>query len=278
MDRDALKSRVAPLELYKCTPRSNCGECGEKTCLAFSTLVVTGREKIGACPHLDEEQVKPLRDRLEAQLRAGVGVSREGFEKTMEFLSAEIGKCDFRVKARSLGARVKEEPGGIGLQLPYFNEDILVTKSDIETLSGAAPSAWEKILIFNYVISGGTEPSGMWVGMESLPNSVSKIKSLRAHCEEPLARLYGGRIDALSKAVLPWGRKVGLNEQGVDFAAEFSVFPKLAIRLLFWDEVKDEGYACRVKFLFDSRVLQVLDLESLLFACEQITDRLTGKV
>ncbi len=36
------------------------------------------------------------------------------------------------------------------------------------------------------------------------------------------------------------------------------------------------SYASRVKFLFDSRVLQVLDLESLPFACEQITDRLSA--
>ena len=278
MDRDVLKTRVAPLELYKCTPRTNCGECGSKTCLAFATLVVTGQEKITACAYLDEEKVKPLRDRLEEQLAAGVGVSREGFEKTMEFLSGEIKKCDFRVQAETIGAEVKEGQGGIDLILPYFNEVVLVTKSDIENLSGGALSSWEKILIFNYVIAGGTEPSTIWVGMESLPNSVSKIKSLKAHCEEPLARLYGGRIDSFSKAVLPRGREICLKDQGVDFAAEFAVFPKLAIRLLFWDEVRDEGYACRVKFLFDSRVLQVLDLESLLFACEQITDRLSGKV
>lgn len=277
MDRDQLKSRVAPLELYKCTPRTNCGECGNTTCFAFATLVVTGREQISACPYLDEEKVKPLRDRLEKQLGSGVGVSREGFEKTMEFLSAEIAKCNFRVKAQSLGAKVEESAGGTGLAVPYFNEVLLVTRSDIENLSGGDLSAWEKILIFNYVIGGGTEPSGIWVGMESLPNSVSKIKSLNAHCEEPLARLFTGRIDSFSKAVVPWGREVHLDIQGVDFAAEFAVFPKLVIRVLFWDELKEEGYACRVKFLFDSRVLQVLDIESLLFACEQITDRLTGK-
>ncbi len=278
MDRDALKNRVAPLELYKFTPRTNCGECGQKSCLAFATLVVTGREEISACPFLDLEKAKPLLERLETQQASGVGVSREGFEKTMGFLSAEIEKCDFALKAKSIGAEVKVGEGGVGLILPYFHEVVLVSKSDMENLSGGVLSAWEKILIFNYVLGGGTDPSGMWVGMESLPNSVSKIKSLKAHCEEVLSRFFSGRIEAFSKAVHPWGRKIPLDDQGVDFAAEFAVFPKLSIRLLFWDEVKDEGYECRVKFLFDKRVLEVLDLESLLFACEQITDRLTGKV
>ena len=275
MDRDALKSRVAPLELYKFTLRTNCGECGQKSCLAFATLAVTGRGEIDACPHLDPEKVKPLRERLLAQLGSGIGVSREGFEKTMEYLSGEIEKCDFLARAESIGAEVREARGGIGLVLRYLNQTLLVTKSDMENLSGGPLSAWEKILAFNYVIAGGAAPSGVWVGMESLPNSVSKIKSLKAHCEEVLARLYGGGIDALSKAVSPWGREIFLKDQGVDFAAEFGVFPKLGIRLLFWDEVREEGYPCKVKFLFDSRVLQVIDLESLLFACEQITDRLS---
>ncbi|MDR3567507.1 MAG: DUF3786 domain-containing protein [Syntrophobacteraceae bacterium] len=277
MDRDVLKARVVPLDLYKCTPRTNCGECGQKSCLAFATLVVTGREDIAACPCLDQEKVKPLRERLEAQQSLKVGVSREGFEKTMEYLSGEIEKCDFLVKAKSIGAEAREGEGGVELIVPYFKQSILATKSDMESLAGGPLSAWEKILVFNYVIAGGAEPSGVWVGMESLPNSVSKIKSLSAHCEEPLGRLFSGRMDSFSKAVLPWGREVDLKDQGVDFAAEFSVFPKLSIRLLFWDELKDEGYPSRVKFLFDSRVLQVIDLESLLFACEQITDRLTGK-
>ena len=278
MDGDLSKGRVAPLELYKCTPRTNCGQCGNPTCFAFATLVVTGREKIAACPFLDSERVRPLLGRLEEQFRSGIGLSREGFEKTMEFLLGEIQKCDLRVKAGSIGAKLVEGAGGAGLNLPYFNEVVLVTGSDVEKLSGGALSAWEKIFIFNYVIAGGAEPSGIWVGMESLPNSVSKIKSLKAHCEDVLAARFGGALDSFSKAVSGWGREVRLEDQGVDYAAEFAVFPRLAIRVLFWDEEKEEGYAARVKFLFDSRVLQVLDIESLLFACEQIVDRLGRNV
>ncbi|MGC8490146.1 MAG: DUF3786 domain-containing protein [Syntrophobacteraceae bacterium] len=270
-----MEKRVAPLELYRCTPKTNCGECGHPNCFAFATLVVTGQQNVSDCPYLGGKELEALLERLENQLDRGVGISREGFEKTMEFLRGEIEKCDFRVVAKSLGAKVEERADGAGLVLPYFNDTLLVTRSDIANLSGGALTAWEKILVFNYVIGGATEPSGTWVGMESLPNSVSKIKSLKAHCEEPLSQLYAGRADAFLKAVSRWGREVALKDEGIDCAAQFAVFPKLAIRLLFWDEVQEEGYACRVKFLFDSRVLQVLDLESLLFACEQITDRLS---
>ena len=275
-DRESLKNRVAPLELYKLTPRTNCGECGQKTCLAFATLAIAGQQDLDACPYLDRQQVQTLRDRLNKQLQSGIGVSREGFEKTMEFLHEEVKKCDFRVSAQCLGAEFDESAGQSALIIPYFSDLVLVTMSDIKKLSGGELSPWEKIFIFNYVIGGATEPSGVWVGMESLPNSVSKVKSLKAHCEEPLSRLYSGKMHLLAQAIRPWGREISLKDHGVDFSAEFPVFPKLAIRVLFWDEVKDEGYASRVKFLFDSRVLQVLDLESLIFACDQITDRLSA--
>jgi hypothetical protein len=277
-DREKLKNRVVPLELYKLTPRTNCGECGQHTCLAFATQAVSGKVEIAACTYLDEQLTQDVRERLREQVGEGIGVSREGFEKTMGFLHEEVAKWDFGVIAESLGAKVVPSSEENALVFPYFGDLVSVTKSDVEKLPDGELSAWEKIFIYNYVIGGATEPSGVWVGMETLPNSVSKIKSLKAHCEEPLSRLCSGKIPLLPQAVSPGGHEVSLSDQGVDFAAEFPVFPKLAIRVLFWDEVKDEGYSSEVKFLFDSRVLQILDLESLIFACEQITDRISANL
>jgi len=274
-DREKLRDRVVPIELYKLTPRSNCGECGMKACLAFATQVVTGQMDLGACPYLDKEMLGCLRDRLTDQLRHSIGVAREGFEKTMDFLQGEVNGLDFSCIRDSIGANIEEVAGQNALILTYFDTEVLVTKSDIKAQGGGELSPWEKIFIYNYVIGGGTEPSGNWIGMESLPNSVSKIKSLRSHCEEPLARIFGGKIESLPLAIRGWGREIPLEHQGVDFTAEFPVFPKLTIRVLFWDQDRDEGYPGRVKFLFDSRVLHVLDLESLIFACEKISDRIS---
>jgi len=231
-----------------------------------------GKEDIDACPFFDKPQINALRERLDEQIRSGIGVSRESFEKTMEFLHEEIKKLDFPVIAESLGAQIRELSRQPALIFPYFGDSVLVTSSDIKREKGGELSPWEKIFIFNYVLGGAAQPSGLWIGMESLPNSVSKIKSLQAHCELPLAHSFSGKMPLLSQLVSPLGIEVSLKDESVDFAAEFHVFPKLTIRVLFWDEA--EGFPCRAKFLFDSRVLQILDLESLIFACEQITHRL----
>jgi hypothetical protein len=277
-DRRKLDRRLTPLDLFKLTPRTNCGECGFLTCLAFSTQVIVGQGNLSDCPYLEHKSRAAFCERLAEQQRAGIGVRREGFEKTFDFLRGEIGKWDFRNIAVSLGADFEEAAEAASLTLLYFGKKVRITVDDILSEPGEGLDPWEKILLCNYVIGGGVEPSGVWVGMESLPNSVSKIKSLKTHCEEPLARAFAGKTPQLHSASAGLGQALSLNKEKVDFAAEFQILPRLLVRILWWDEDVTEGFEAKPKFLFDSRVLQVVDLESLIFACEQLTNRLLHAV
>lgn len=272
--RQKLENRLTPIDLYKLTPKTNCRECGFETCLAFATQVIVGQGDLDACRYLDQQALQPFRSRLAEQHEAGIGVRREGFEKTLQFLRQEVRKWPFADLAGGLGARFFQMNGEPALELTYFGEPVTITSEDICRASGAELNPWEKVLLYNYVIGGAQEPSGVWVGMESLPNSVSKIKSLRAHCEQKLARAFAGKMDQLPGASEGLGRGLAMTEEKADFAADFQILPKLTLRVLWWDEDPTEGFESRVKFLFDSGVLGTLDLESLLFACEQLTDRL----
>lgn len=57
------------------------------------------------------------------------------------------------------------------------------------TLAGGPPDdPRDQILLYNYVaFGGGVAPSETWIGMESLPNSISKISTLSTYCEQKLA-------------------------------------------------------------------------------------------
>lgn len=268
------KNRVTPVDLYQITPKTNCGECGFASCLAFATQVVVGQAEIGLCPYLDDEKTEPLKTRLTDQLAKGIGVKREGFQKALDFLREEIKKWDLKKIAPSLGAEVRVIDGVTVLELEYFGKKVIVSESDVSQVPEGDIDPWEKIFIYNYVIGGVVEPSGEWVGMESLPNSVSKIKSLRSHCEEPLAKAFAGKMNALPEVIKKVGGVVVETDVQVDVVADFQILPKLKIRIQWWDEEPDEGFEAKAKFLFDSRVLETLDIESLLFACEQLTDRL----
>lgn len=276
--REMLNKRLNPMHLYKLTPKTNCKECGFETCFAFATQVIVGQGDLNLCPYLDQEALQPFRSQLAEQHSAGIGVRREGFEKALQFLRGEVRKWDLRDVAAVLGADFLEVEGYQALRLTYFGEVVRITYEDITKDSEGELGPYDKILLYNYVIGGATESSGTWVGMETLPNSVSKIKSLRAHCEAPLAEKYTGRMDRLPMAVSPIGTRIELKDEQVDFAAEFPILPRLAVRVLWWDADDSEGFAARTKFLFDKKVLDTLDLESLLFTCEQLTDRLLDAV
>ena len=43
--------------------------------------------------------------------------------------------------------------------------------------------------------------------------------------------------------------------------------------VLFWDEEKEDNFPAKVKVLFDEKVMDYLDIESLVFACERMAER-----
>ncbi len=45
--------RLAVIDIYKSLPRTNCGVCGEKTCMAFAGKLTSGAAQLEACPDLE---------------------------------------------------------------------------------------------------------------------------------------------------------------------------------------------------------------------------------
>jgi len=50
------------LDIFKLTPKTNCKECGNATCMAFSMKVAQGGIALEKCPHLSEEALATLGD------------------------------------------------------------------------------------------------------------------------------------------------------------------------------------------------------------------------
>lgn len=48
--------------------------------------------------------------------------------------------------------------------------------------------------------------------------------------------------------------------------------------MLFWDADTDDGFPAQIKVLFDSTVLDYLDIESLVFLGEKCAERLLGLI
>lgn len=56
------KQRPHPLQLYAWLPRTNCRQCGEKTCLAFAALLFCGQQHFERCAPMFTEDYREQRE------------------------------------------------------------------------------------------------------------------------------------------------------------------------------------------------------------------------
>jgi hypothetical protein len=261
------------MEVLKTLPRTNCGECGQATCLAFATRVIKEGEDLGRCPYLSEA-ARALAGDIERQQAAGLGRRRESIAIALEALQEKVAPLDLASVAEGLGARYGEDNGRPFLQLNYFGQNLQVFKDEVRYPEGVQANPWDAILLYNYLASrGGVEPTGTWITYQSLPNSVSKTKTLK-RLEAELAAHLAGRQSHLEKAAANLGAEPVEMSGDADLKLVFHPLPKVPVLLLFWEAYPEEDFPAQVHFLFDGNVSDYLDLESLLFLVEQLADRL----
>ena len=64
------------IEIFKLLPKTNCGECGVPTCLAFAMNLAGGKAELSACPYISEEAKVKLAEAAAPPIRPvtiGVG-------------------------------------------------------------------------------------------------------------------------------------------------------------------------------------------------------------
>jgi len=267
---------VNPLELVSLTPKSNCGECGYPTCLAFGVAVTKGGVSALGCPHID-------RNRLPAGLAgqatdSGLDkVARGQDERDMALVAHLKGKVrdlDFAALAKRLGAAWHSDRPG-ELVFAYLGRQVRLGKEQVSMDGRDLVDPRDQILLYNYLaFGGGDTPRGEWVGMESLPNSISKVRTLDTYCQKRISERFAGRPARLAELCRRVDGRPETGEQSADVALVVPVLPRVPHLVLFWDEDVEDGFAATTKILFDRQVMDFLDLESLVFAAERLADRL----
>lgn len=53
---------ITGIEIFKLLPKTNCGECGFPTCLAFAMSLAAGKTELSKCPHLSPEAKNKLEE------------------------------------------------------------------------------------------------------------------------------------------------------------------------------------------------------------------------
>jgi len=261
------------MELLKTLPRTNCGACGQATCLAFATQVIKEGEDMSRCPYLTEAALA-LAGEIKAQQAKGLGRRRESIAIALEALQEKVAPLDLADLAEGVGASYGEMDGCPYVDLDYFGHRLRVFKDKVCYPEGVEANPWDAILLYNYLASQGkTGPTGTWITFQSLPNSVSKTKTLK-RLEKELAAHFAGKQRDLERAAARLGGQPVKVAEDADLQVIFRPLPKVPVLLLFWEADTEEDFPAQVHFLFDGKVSEFLDLESLLFLVEQLADRL----
>ncbi|MEW6173763.1 MAG: (Fe-S)-binding protein [Bacillota bacterium] len=64
-------SEVKVFDVYKLLPKTNCGRCGERTCLAFAARLLKQESTLADCTPLAEDEHRSAREKLVRLLLAG---------------------------------------------------------------------------------------------------------------------------------------------------------------------------------------------------------------
>ena len=268
---------LSPVDLYRdILPKTNCGECGYSTCLAFASMVIAEQLPLEKCPYLSPETIAACETELKAQYAQGKWTKRDMAEDALKWARQRSASMDIKDLPGRIGGRLVTKEGQPALELPYLNKTVLIMKDAVTYMDGAPLTRWEQVFILNHMAQGGSaEPIGDWKGLVEFPNTVSKIKSMKSHVEAPLIKTFSGNTDKLkTAAVAIGGRDITGEAESADVAIHFQVLPKVPVRLMFWDAEPEDGFEAEARLLFDKTIVTHLDIESIMFVSERLRELL----
>jgi hypothetical protein len=194
------------------------------------------------------------------------------FSRTIQAYLAVIA----RMAADPLRDRLGVVCDGNGSIIPFFNETYRLTPHAVTDSLGCRPSHAVSVILCQYLLRcPSQEPAGKeLLTYRDFRDAAPYAAAFKATVEEPLARMFSGRLPDLRQACLDLGgREV---EVGVacDYAVRFLALPKISITLLFND--RDEEFAAQCTMLFQRLATGYLDPESLALTGHHLSELLSG--
>ena len=239
------------MEIFQLLDKSNCRECGEKTCLAFAGAVFMNQKKLDKCPKLNWETIERFSD-----LSENKSVAEPAQDEYLQKLKTEIKSIDLGAAAKRIGARFS----GDMLTLKVLGKDFSVDAGgNLSTDIHINP--WVAIPLLNYILhSKGRPVSGKWVSFRELKNGKERYPLFQKRCEEPMKRvadiytgLFKDMVDIFS------GKQVAKQFRS-DISVVLHPLPKIPIMVCYW--LPEEDLDSSLNIFFDQTADVNFDIES----------------
>ena len=104
------------IEIYKKLPGTNCRECGELTCMAFSLKVKNAQRKMSECPYVKHEDGKTLTEEP-------IVTMENNYKRVSNELEEEIKHIGLKEAAEAIGGNYDDRNGGGVIRLKMMNNE-----------------------------------------------------------------------------------------------------------------------------------------------------------
>ncbi len=240
------------MEIFQLLDKSNCRECGEKTCLAFAGAVFTGKRKLSECPHLDREIVGRYNDET-----GNNNTMEQNGDEFLEALRSQVMAHDLEQAAKRIGARFTDGK----LTLKVLGKDFSVdTQGNLSADIHINP--WIAVPFINYVLhSEGRPVAGQWRSFRELHDGKERYPLFVKRCEEPMKQVADSYTELFDDLVHIFNGRQVEKQFKSDISVVLHPLPLVPLMVCYWRP--DDGLASSLNIFFDESANHNLDNGSL---------------
>lgn len=248
------------IEIYKKLPGTNCGECGEATCMAFALKVQSAQRKMPECPYVKLENEESIE-------QESVVTMENNYKRVSKELEEEVKSVDLKEAADAIGGDYENRDGGGVIKLKMMNKEYEVRNEGLFDNDAYCQHSWSKIIIYDYVRRKGNEPlTGNWVSMGHFPDAASHSKAFQKNAEDKISEKFNSDLNGL---VSRCNEMEGTETSGklkADYVCSFDLLPRIPMYMCFWEA--DDEYSASCKLYVDRNADAYIDIEYLAYLLE----------
>ena len=244
------------MEIFLHLDKSNCRECGEKTCLAFAAAVFQARKRISQCTRADTATIE--------QFESSVATPVQG--EMLDQLKAALKNMFSQIDLKETAARIGGEYDGHDMSLRMLGKRCRIDTAG-RFITDIHINPYVVSPLIEYMRSGkGIEPTGEWVSFRELKaGRLFSYSFFQKRCEyvmksiaDSYPRLFKDLVTLFTAEKVP-----------AQFESDISVvlhpLPKLPIMICYWME--EEGMDSTLNLLFDRSADENIPEEPLYSLC-----------
>lgn len=240
------------LEVFKLLNKSNCRECGEKTCLAFAGAVFTGSKPLHLCPYLPEDVHTEYKEQKQR-----INPVQEEFLSIIKGLKKQLATLNFEERAKVISGTCEQGK----ITLPIMGKPLTLDKQGLIS-TDLHVNSWVTIMTLHYVIScKGIPVKKNWVPLRELPGGKDWFRLFGQQCEKVLKDTADAYPDLFADLVEMFKGKEVDGQFDSDVAVILSPLPLVPMLICYWKP--EDGMESSLNLFFDYTAEQNLGMEGL---------------